>query len=276
QAAVRALGRANSPVRIVRHAGGCARIERTERDEYQVFELDVYRLRDELTRAATWLDRKGRPSVPTGDFGRLMLAKHDPPIPSVPRFMRCPVFTREGRLVHQPGWDARSGIYFMRSGTAAVEVASDEPSRDEVISSVDLLLEMLADFPFASSADKTNAIALPLERLVRDMIDGPLPLHLIDASVRGAGKSLLANALLGSIGQAPAIWAEVRDGAEMRKALTSYLTIGREVILIDNVRELVDSGVLAAAITGSEWSDRLLGTNRPIVTRVRNSWILTG
>jgi hypothetical protein len=132
-AAFKALGRRNSdPVRLVRHAGGLARIECKEDGEPQVVDLDLYRLRDELTKAAVWLDRKGRPCVPSADFGRLMLAKAEPPLPAVTRFARCPVFTRDGRLLYQPGWDSKSsGIYLLPPEVALGDVPQ-QPTADDV------------------------------------------------------------------------------------------------------------------------------------------------
>ena len=66
---------------------------------------------------------------------------------------------------------------------------ADIPSMNEINKAKDLLLdELLADFPFASQADRANAVAWLLLPLIRPSIDGPTPLHLIEAPIQGTGK----------------------------------------------------------------------------------------
>jgi hypothetical protein len=145
----------------------------------------------------------------------------------------------------------------------------------EIESARELLDDLLHDFQFASPADKANALAIPLERIVRELVDGPLPISAIEASTRGAGKGLLARVLLAITSTPTAIWSEVKDEAEIRKALTSFFAAGTEALLIDNLRHGLVSGVIAAAVTTDEWIDRLLGTNRLVRAKVRCSWIVT-
>ena len=104
----------NSPVRVVKFAGGLARVEEKETGESHVVELEVYRLRDELTLAADWYDTKFRPDVPSVDFGRMLLAKAaKAPSPAVTRFARSPVYTQDARLLVAPGHDKGSGIFLL-------------------------------------------------------------------------------------------------------------------------------------------------------------------
>jgi hypothetical protein len=271
-----ALQRCNrAPVRIVRFTGSLSRIERDEVGEHRIVDLDVHRLRDELTAAADWIDKKFRPAVPSVDFGRLLLAKPEPPLPAVTRFVRSPVFTKDGRLLRDCGFDASSGIYVLPHPFKLHDIP-EQPSIDEVGDARELLLkDLLGDFPFASDSDRANALALPIERVAREMIEGPLPINVIEASVRGAGKGLLSRALLGITNTPAAVWSEVRDDAEMRKALTSFFAVGTEALLIDNLRRALSSPVLAAAVTTEDWVDRLLSTNRLLRAKVRCSWIVT-
>jgi hypothetical protein len=54
-----------------------------------------------------------------------------------------------------------------------------------------LLLELFGDFPFATDADRTNALGALLLPFVRELVDDPTPLHLIEAPSPGIGKGLL-------------------------------------------------------------------------------------
>ena len=137
-------------------------------------------------------------------------------------------------------------------------------------------MQLLSDFPFAESADKTNALALLLMPFVRELIDGPTPLHLIEAPTMGSGKGLLTDALLWvALGQAPTPQAEAGDDDEWRKRITSALLAGPSVIFFDNLNRTLASGALAAALTTPEWTDRLLGQSEMVRIPIKCAWVAT-
>jgi putative DNA primase/helicase len=100
-------------------------------------------------------------------------------------------------------------------------------------------------------------------------------MHLYEASTSGSGKGLLAKVTLSMTNTPIPVWPEVKDESEMRKALTTFFIAGHEVLFMDNIKRPIKSGVLAAALTTDERKDRLLGVNRDVVVRIRNSWITT-
>ena len=137
--------------------------------------------------------------------------------------------------------------------------------------------ELLVDFPFVSDADRAHAIALSLLFYVRNMIQGPTPLHLIEKPTPGTGATLLVNALTWpAIGRPLPAMSEGGDDAENRKRTTAMLRNGPAVILIDNVRRPLDSSALAAAITSTVWEDRILGCSQTARLPVRCAWVATG
>ena len=90
-----------------------------------------------------------------------------------------------------------------------------------------VLFDLLQDFRFADEASLAHAIALMVLPLVRLMIDGPTPLHLIGASTAGTGKNLLIDVILQAItGGSIARFAPATDDQEMRKRITAIL-LGR-------------------------------------------------
>jgi hypothetical protein len=56
-----------------------------------------------------------------------------------------------------------------------------------------LLDELAGDFPFVSDSDRAHWLAALLLPFVRRMINGPTPLHFVEAPCNGAGKSLLCD-----------------------------------------------------------------------------------
>jgi hypothetical protein len=137
--------------------------------------------------------------------------------------------------------------------------------------------EWLADFPFVDDASRANAIAVPITAIARDLIDGPTPLFAIDAPAPGTGKGLLA-AGIGIIvsGATPAVMTESRSEEELRKRITALLCTGRSIVLFDNVRHPVESGVLSALLTATTWSDRILGKTQTVELANRTVWLTTG
>jgi hypothetical protein len=112
---------------------------------------------------------------------------------------------------------------------------------------------------------------------VREMIDGPTPLHGIDAPTAGTGKGLLAELVARvATGEPINVMSEAKDQEELRKRITAVLLEGRPFALFDNVTRRLAGGPLAALLTAETWSDRLLGVSKMVRLPVRTIWIATG
>jgi len=205
-----------------------------------------------------------------------MVANPDPGLPVIDAIVRSPVIDRRGQLVAAPGYDARSGLYYdPPEGFTLPEVPTDAES--VILARRVILDDWLGEFPFASESDKAHALGLLVLPFVRRMIAGPTPLHLIEASERGTGKSLLAEVLC-----APAL-GRFPDGApladnddEVRKKITATLMARPQVVLFDNLDGRVDSPALCIALTASRWEDRILGMSGNASLPIDCAWIATG
>lgn len=207
---------------------------------------------------------------------RDMIAERQPPLPHIRRVIETPAFAPDGRLVVRPGYDAEAGYWLEIPGMALPDVP-EHPTNDDLADAIGVFSDLVCDFPFEGPADRAHALALFLLPLVRDLIDGPTPLHVVDASTPGSGKSWLVHALLlPSLGRRPTMITEARDEDEWRKRITSALSQGRPVLWIDNVNHMLDSAHLASVLTSTEWSDRRLGTNTMSHYANRAIWVATG
>ena len=93
------------------------------------------------------------------------------------------------------------------------------------------------------------------------MIDGTTPLFYIGAPTAGTGKSLLAECCtIIATGGRVAPCAFGNDDEELRKHLTARLLEGPQVVVFDNLptKKVVDRPSLAAVLTTTIWSDRVL------------------
>jgi hypothetical protein len=135
----------------------------------------------------------------------------------------------------------------------------------------------MGDFPFVGTADRTTAIACLLLPFLRALIDSGTPLHLFDKPTAGTGASLLAE-LIGVIatGRPPGALSEGSEAAEWGKCITAALLQAQTLIVIDNVKRLLNSGDLAKALTARLYQGRILGQSRLVDLPNEAVWVATG
>lgn len=274
-----ALVDANDPPRLFRFAGEMSRLE-TEDGRAAMHPLTPDRLSYELARVADWFvptEKGTKPAVPPPHVIKDMLATPEAPLPVLERMTHAPYFAPDGRLVTLPGYDKPSRTVLFLDGALQLEPVPEHPTTDDIQRARSLILdELYADFPFVSDADRANGVALFLLPYARQMIIGPTPNHLIEASTAGSGKGLLADAAMRpAAGMHIGVITGARDDDEWRKRISAKLREAAPVILMDNITRALDSGSLASALTASIWSDRLLGTNDMMNVPVRSVWITT-
>lgn len=197
-----------------------------------------------------------------------------PGIPAIESVVNTPVFSRDGVFHTDPGYNSRTRLYY----TGGVDLGDTTPTPDNIDAAKSLIIgNLLLDFPFKDDASHANAIAYLLLPFVRQMIDGPTPLHMVESPTPGTGKGKLVNVCaFVALGHDAPTMSEVENDAEWRKALTSFLMTGKTHLCIDNVNHSLDSGVLANALTQPYWSDRVLGANRDINIKISAIWSATG
>lgn len=141
-----------------------------------------------------------------------------------------------------------------------------------------VLDELLGDFPFVQEPDRAHAVSAIVLPFVREMIDGPTPLHDIEAPTPGTGKGLLA-AAISTIATGRGVEAGVlaTTESEVRKMITASMAAGKGVVLLDNICQgrVIGSSALSSVLTATEWTDRLLGHSRMVTSPNRALWIMT-
>ncbi|WP_165252741.1 hypothetical protein [Paludisphaera soli] len=245
-------------------------------------------LRGHLARIATWRGaRYGRAGgalahvPPPLETVRDLLALPGWPqaaIPPLEGVVECPTFARDGTLVATPGYHPAAAVVYRPAPGLIVPEVPEQPSPESVQGALQLLLgDLMGDFPFKDEASRTNALALLLLPFVRSLIDGPTPLHLIDAAKPGTGKGLLVDAVhVVAAGRCAEPMPEADDDAEWRKRVFAALLGDPKFLFIDNVNTYVDSGALASALTARTMKDRMMGASRTAEVPVRCVWVAAG
>lgn len=184
-----------------------------------------------------------------------------------------PVLRADGSVLTSSGYDSATGL--LAVVPAGLRMPA-RPSRDDAVAALARLSDLTSEFPFEHDAARAAWLAGLLTPLARHAIDGPVPLLLLDANARGAGKTLLAD-LIGAIvlGRLLPRRPAPTEEDEWRKAMLAIAIAADPVILIDNVTRTLRSAALDAVLTGTSFRDRLLGKNEELALEVRTLFVAT-
>ncbi|ATO14669.1 hypothetical protein CO540_13220 [Micromonospora sp. WMMA2032] len=188
-----------------------------------------------------------------------------------------PVFRPgDGSLVQEAGYDRATGLIY--APKLPLAVVPDRPSREELAEARRFVLdELLADFPWVGPS-RANYLGMLVAPLLRPYLGGvPVPLAAVDATSPATGKSLLPTIMSKVYSGYTRPW--VGDDVELRKVITSILVDkGGAVVCLDNVGkgETVDQPTLAALLTATVWSDRILGLSTSVRVPNDRVWFVTG
>ncbi len=271
--------RAGSLVHVVEEAEPPHGIDRPK-NAPRIVPLPLPRLREMLSSAAEWRQAHKE------DFSRV----HPPlwavqaveargqwsGVNPIEAIVETPVLRPDGTVLQTPGYDRLTGILYRPK--EQIPAIADNPTIDDARGAAELLLEVVADFPFAVESHRAAWLAAVLTPAMRHAINGCVPLTAIDANMRGAGKSLLVDSISTIYtGNKMARTTNPRDDEEFRKRITSVAIAGEQMMLIDNVASVLGCASLDAALTCDTWNDRVLATNEMTgALPLKTIWYATG
>jgi hypothetical protein len=120
-----------------------------------------------------------------------VLARGKWDFPHLAGVTEAPMLRPDGTILETPGYDKETGLYYVPS-TSYPKVPT-VPTRGVALEALGRLEECIVDFPFETPAHRSAWLAALLSPFTRFAFVGPAPLVLIDANVRGSGKSNLAS-----------------------------------------------------------------------------------
>jgi hypothetical protein len=253
-----------------------------ERDPIEVEQMGEAAVLGLLSRVADWNRATNKGSfdaLPLKEAARDMLAYLDPRLPQLNAVIRTPVFGRDGSLIAKPGYHPKDHLWKDNDLTLRLDGLSSMPTPEEIRAARDLICdEMLVDFRFTDFSDRAHAVAALILPFVRRMIDGPTPLHMIEAPTIGSGKGLLANVVaIVTTGEVCESRTLPGDDDEIRKMITAEFLRARQIVLLDNAdnRKRLHSPSLASALTAIRWTDRLLGASQMASLPNQALWMMT-
>lgn len=169
----------------------------------------------------------------------------------------APFMRPDGTICDVVGYDEQTGMYLLDD--CGVDVP-EHPTSRAVAAAVELIDEMICDFPLDQPAARAHTYSALLTPAIRHLVR-TAPLHLFDGTSAGVGKNLLAESLLHvHFGEGVSTSPMPGDDDELRKQVTSQIMHGQRCILWDEAHILIGAQ-LARLLTSANWSDRALGAN---------------
>lgn len=181
------------------------------------------------------------PALPPPLVVSALLARGEWPVRHLTAVSETPIMRPDGTLVQKPGYDPVTG-YVYRPSCDYPEIP-ERPSREDAAAALRDLIDVFVDFPYVDDAARMVPIAAILTVLVRSAILGSCPAFLFDATTRGSGKTLQADAVSAvALGRSAARKSWPRDPDEIGKILAAYAVAGARLVLFDNVPAGVEFG----------------------------------
>ena len=191
------------------------------------------------------------------------------------RITRTPFLRPDGTVCQTPGYDAATATYLASQGLDDLDVPNS-PDQALISKCVEYLMgEWLGDFPFETTADRANALALVLTPFIRGSV--PLmPLGILNGLHMGVGKNLMADVMsLMSSGDVAEPLAMPSTDDEVRKQITAVFQSGSDAFVFDEAHTL-ESKQLARALTSRTYTDRILGESRQGKFPNKVTWMALG
>jgi len=279
--ALEALAEHNCPPAVFVRGGRLVRVRENENRIPEVQTMEDNHVKGRLARVADFMriTEKGETRVNPPDWTvKDIQALERWPFPALEAIVESPIMRPDGTIFDTPGYDPQTRLYYYRPVEGFdVPAIPEEPDEADIRAAISLLDEAVGEFPYEDEASAANTLALMLTPLVRQAVNGPVPLALIDKPQAGTGGSLLAETVaVISSGRTAEMLGAPRDEEEWRKQITAKLSAGATLITVDNVEGALYAPSLSRALTARTWTDRVLGRSETVTVSQRATWIATG
>jgi len=191
--------------------------------------------------------------------------------PRVAGVLMTPTLRADGSVLDQEGYDPVTELILVQP--PKMQPVPEAPTRDEALTAIKVLDELLDEFPFEDGPSRSVALSALITPVARGACVA-VPMHAVTAPTAGTGKTFLwsiAGAIATGELEMPAI-AAGGNADEFEKRLNGALIMGLGVFSIDNVTIPLRGDALCQAITADIYLARILG--RSEVKRLRNVWSL--
>jgi len=189
--------------------------------------------------------------------------------------VHAPTFRPDGSLIDIPGYDPVTRLVYQPFNEKFPAIP-DKPTKEQAKHALARLRKLICRYKFEKRADRAVALSLLLTALVRAVVPC-VPLHAIDATAPGSGKSKLVNmACVLATGREAGIIGPSDDrdaSAELDKQLGTRAMAGDPVIAMDNLTAPLNSALACKMVSESRVMIRVLGHSKDV--EIPNTSLIT-
>lgn len=245
-------------------------------------QVPIPTIRERLTRCACFVKYDGRaegyvPTIPPDNVVSGVAYRGEyPRLRPIVGILEAPSVRADGSLIQTPGYDVRTGYLYEPS--SAFPPIPDAPTQLEACKALRELVSVFQDFPFLLEAGRTAAVAALLTILARPAIVGSIPAFVVDANVRGAGKSRVTDVVgILATGRAPAKMNWPTNDEELEKILGAYAMRGVQIANFDNLTTPFGGAPLDRCLSARDTVElRILGRSEVPEVQWRAQVMATG
>jgi hypothetical protein len=204
---------------------------------------------------------------------------HKPGFREIIGIINAPIVRKDGSICDTVGFDATTGLYSTVNRASIDAAKAIDFSKESAIRSANALADLISDFPIVETNGLSVFLSAILSLIGRHLIDGNIPLHLVDANAAGSGKGKLIDiAGIIATGSHFPVQQLSTNIEEQRKNISSQVLAGTTALHLDNAESgsVLKSTVMDSIITSRYWSDRRLGSNDLDTDFVRTVFFMSG
>ena len=191
-------------------------------------------------------------------------------------FIEAPTITLDGRLIHEPGHDSETGLFQACAAIPGWSAPPTKPTRANAQAALDVLLELVRDFPFVADEDRAAVVAGIITGLLCRVLPAA-PLLAVTAPTPGTGKTLIAETFaIIATGRRASVLSLGHDDAEAEKRLAGVLLAGDAVIALDNIERPLKGDLLCQVATQQFVRLRPLGASGMLSIPTHALMVATG
>ncbi len=270
----------NNPPVIFRRGSSSVRVIVSGSSPH-IVKISEHQMISRMTDAASFVKGAKKVDPPSNVAADVLLRlPMDERFPELRGVSASPIFRSDGTVFATPGYDPATKLIYVPPAGFSMPPLPDHPTQEQVQVALDLLKDVLQDFPFSSDADRANAIGLMLISVLRSALQGNNPFFLVTATKERTGKGLLVDVVaVLATGRSSQIRPYPKDNSEFKPEITTVLQDSPNLVVFDNVPKgrVLDSDDLCALATAKEWVARCYHTNdQQHVLPVTGTWIFTG
>jgi hypothetical protein len=228
--------------------------------EYLIKHIDYYRVKDGVEEPI---------AAPPMLSGHILTRQDKWQFRVLTGIIECPTILADGMLLATEGYHHSSRL-MLDLGDLKVPPIRNAPTLAQAKAALNVVKDLIAEFPFVDGVARSVAVAAILTALVRrSMPDAPV--FGIDATRRATGKSLFCDVVtLIATRRRATVMNQPSSEEEAGKTWHSILMAGDPVVVVDNITHPIGGATICSVITQPYFQRRVLGRNGmgPVPTNI--------